>query len=98
MSNGDEEMAVLIMVMAQQNKPNNSNATNITKSSDSQQQLKVKPMLYDFLGMKPSPDCLPVVLAPKPAVSEPSLASVGASSAGGGGRGPISSSSDLASG
>lgn len=97
MSNGDEEMAVLIMVMAQQNKPNNSNATNITKSSDSQQQLKVKPMLYDFLGMKPSPDCLPVVLAPKPAVSEPSLASVGASSAGGGGRGPISSSSDLAS-
>ncbi|KAK9211042.1 hypothetical protein WN943_000415 [Citrus x changshan-huyou] len=91
-------MAVLIMVMAQQNKPNNSNATNITKSSDSQQQLKVKPMLYDFLGMKPSPDCLPVVLAPKPAVSEPSLASVGASSAGGGGRGPISSSSDLASG
>lgn len=90
-------MAVLIMVMAQQNKPNNSNATNITNSSDSQQQLKVKPMLYDFLGMKPSPDSLPVVLAPKPAVSEPSLASVGASSAGGAGRGPISSSSDLAS-
>ncbi|KAJ4707973.1 Protein TIFY 8 [Melia azedarach] len=96
-------MAVLIM--AQQSKTNN-NAANIVNRSDSrvntshhQQQQQVKPMLYDFLGMKPTADSSPVVLASKPSVSEPSptaSASVGASS-GGGGRGPISSTSDLAS-
>ncbi|KAJ0031809.1 hypothetical protein Pint_12743 [Pistacia integerrima] len=63
-------MAVLIM--AQQTKTNCNNATPD----------QVKPMLYDFLGMKPT-DSSPVVLPPKHAVSEPSPSasvSLGASS------------------
>lgn len=89
-------------LMAEHSK--NDNVTYVTNSSNTattttSQQQQGKPMMYDFLSMKPT-DSSPVVLPPKTAaVSEASLsasASLGASS--GGGRGPISSSSDLASG
>ncbi|XP_044464785.1 protein TIFY 8 isoform X2 [Mangifera indica] len=82
-------MAVVLMIMAQQTKTNQNNVTPD----------QVKPMLYDFLGMK-SADSSPVVLPPKPAVSLPSPSpsvSFGASSSVPGPRGPISSTSDLAS-
>ncbi|XP_044472332.1 protein TIFY 8-like isoform X2 [Mangifera indica] len=79
-----------LLIMAQQTKTNSINATTD----------QVKPMLYDFLGMKPT-DSSTVVLPPKPAVSEPSASpsvSLGASSGVvAGPRGPVTSSSDLAS-
>lgn len=98
-------MAVLIM--AQQSKTdnaNNNNTThnliininNTTTTQQQQQQLEVKQMFHDFLGMKPTPDS-PILLAPKKADASPSASvSIGASS--GGGRAPLSSTSDLASG
>lgn len=61
----------------------------------------MRPMFHDFLGMKPSTDS-PVVLLPKGSdsrlteASPSASASLGASS--GGGRGPISTTSDLGSG
>ncbi|KAH7574188.1 hypothetical protein JRO89_XS03G0263500 [Xanthoceras sorbifolium] len=93
------------LIMAQQQNRAANNATTITNTSNNKtsQLQQVKPMLYDFLGMKPTDSSSPVVLAPKTAVSEASpsaSASVGASSGGGGaggGRAPISSTSDLAS-
>jgi hypothetical protein len=82
---------------------------NSTATSQQQQKQDLKAMFHDFLGMKGTTDS-PVVLAPKNKDGSPSAsaapknkdgspsasASLGASS--GGGRGPLSSTSDLASG
>ncbi|XP_011026519.1 PREDICTED: protein TIFY 8-like isoform X2 [Populus euphratica] len=95
-------MAV-VMTMVQQSKNNNANSghsnsvnvNNSTATSQQQQKQEVKAMFHDFLGMKTTTDS-PVVLAPKYKDGSPSAsASLGASS--GGGRGPLSSTSDLAS-
>ncbi|KAG5225332.1 hypothetical protein OIU76_027413 [Salix suchowensis] len=95
-------MAV-IMTMVQQSKNSNansghSNGVNLnssTATSQQQQKQEVKAMFHDFLGMKATTDS-PVVLAPKNKDGSPSAsASLGASS--GGGLGPLSSTSDLAS-
>lgn len=89
--------------MAQQSKNNNANSShnnsvyvnNSTATSQQQQKQDLKAMFHDFLGMKGTTDS-PVVLAPKNKDGSPSAsASLGASS--GGGRGPLSSTSDLAS-
>lgn len=76
-----------VLRMAQHNNGNHS----------ASQQL-VKPIFHDFMGMKPTDS--PVVLAPKTAdvrLPEGSASvSVGASS--GGARGPLSTTSDIASG
>ena len=64
----------------------------------------VKPVLHDFLPMKPTDS--PVVLAPKTAAdvrlseASPSSASVsaGGASSGGGARGPFSTTSEIGSG
>ncbi|KAJ4828254.1 hypothetical protein Tsubulata_012061 [Turnera subulata] len=100
------------LIMAQPNKTNNAalNSVNISidinrKSTISPQQQQPQPqpqqqqekraMFHDFLGMKPSADS-PAVLASKNADASPSASlSVGAST--GGGRGPLSAVSDLAS-
>ena len=96
-------MAV-VLTMAQQSKNNNANSShnnsvyvnNSTATSQQQQKQDLKAMFHDFLGMKGTTDS-PVVLAPKNKDGSPSAsASLGASS--GGGRGPLSSTSDLASG
>ncbi|KAM1200751.1 hypothetical protein ACFX2I_016989 [Malus domestica] len=97
-----------VLKMAQQGIPN-SNATTLSSQQQKQQPQKQKleeqqqgkhTIFHDFLGMKPGDS--PVVLAPKTStdcrLSEPSpsaSASLGASS--GGGRGPISTTSDLGS-
>lgn len=79
---------------------NNASSQKQHKLKQEEEQL-VKPMFHDFLGMKPSPDS-PVVLLPKGSdsrlteASPSASASLGASS--GGGRGPISTTSDLGSG
>ncbi|XP_061965947.1 protein TIFY 8 isoform X1 [Populus nigra] len=95
-------MAV-VLTMAQQSKNNNANSShnnsvyvnNSTATSQQQQKQDLKAMFHDFLGMKGTTDS-PVVLAPKNKDGSPSAsASFGASS--GGGRGPLSSTSDLAS-
>ncbi|KAJ6354592.1 hypothetical protein OIU77_005238 [Salix suchowensis] len=95
-------MAV-IMTMVQQSKNSNANSghsigVNLNRStatSQQQQKQEVKAMFHDFLGMKATTDS-PVVLAPKNKDGSPSAsASLGASS--GGGLGPLSSTSDLAS-
>ncbi|KAI5586509.1 hypothetical protein BDE02_06G216700 [Populus trichocarpa] len=95
-------MAV-VLTMAQQSKNNNANSShnnsvyvnNSTATSQQQQKQDLKAMFHDFLGMKGTTDS-PVVLAPKNKDGSPSAsASLGASS--GGGRGPLSSTSDLAS-
>jgi len=94
----------VVMTMVQQSKNNNANSghsnsvniNNSTATSQQQQKQQVKAMFHDFLGMKATTDS-PVVLAPKYKDGSPSAsASLGASS--GGGRGPLSSTSDLASG
>ncbi|CAK7353486.1 unnamed protein product [Dovyalis caffra] len=91
------------MTMAQQSKnniasnshSNSVNVNNTTATSQQQQKQEAKAMFHDFLGMKANTDS-PVVLAPKNKDGSPSAsASLGASS--GGGRGPLSSTSDLAS-
>ncbi|GAV74838.1 tify domain-containing protein [Cephalotus follicularis] len=88
-----------ILIMAQQSKSNHKNAhiSNSTCNISTQQQ----PTFHDFLGMKATDS--PVPLASKVAgdarlaeASRSPSASLGASS-GGGGRGPISSTSDLGS-
>ncbi|KAL3566184.1 hypothetical protein D5086_031599 [Populus alba] len=95
-------MAV-VMTIVQRSKNNNANSdhrnsiniNNSTATSQEQQKQEVKAMFHDFLGMKATTDS-PVVLAPKYKDGSPSAsASLGASS--GGGRGPLSSTSDLAS-
>lgn len=92
-------MAVLIM--AQQGVPNNATTNNSSQQQKQKQEEQLlKPIFHDFLGMKPGDS--PVVLAPKASdcrlseVSPSASASLGASS--GGGRGPISTTSDLGSG
>ncbi|XP_021825304.1 protein TIFY 8 [Prunus avium] len=91
-------MAVLIM--AQQGVPNNATTNNSSQQQKQKQEEQLlKPIFHDFLGMKPGDS--PVVLAPKASdcrlseVSPSASASLGASS--GGGRGPISTTSDLGS-
>ncbi|XP_015885995.3 protein TIFY 8 isoform X2 [Ziziphus jujuba] len=93
----------LLLIMAQQSIPNN--ASNNASQQHHEHQL-LKPIFHDFLGMKPTDS--PTVLAPKTTntttttadvrlseVSPSASASLGASS--GGGRGPISATSDPAS-
>ncbi|KAF4373133.1 protein TIFY 8 [Cannabis sativa] len=93
-------MAVPAMIMAQQSMPNN--AENNANNHRNQENQLANPMFHDFFGTKPNDS--PVVLgsASKSAadarLSEPSpsaSASFGASS--GGGRGPVSTTSDLGS-
>ena len=74
------------MAQAQQHHNNNNGGNNSNSASSQQQQQLVKPVLHDFLGMKPSDVRLP----------EPSPSS--SSGAGGGARGPFSTASDIASG
>ncbi|XP_021276114.1 protein TIFY 8 isoform X2 [Herrania umbratica] len=94
-----------VLEMTQQSKTTSTNNANTNNTSTHlQHQQQVKPtMFHDFLGMKATDSH--VVLAPKATdarfseASPSASASVGASSAGGGGvaRGPISSTSDLGS-
>ncbi|CAN6583584.1 unnamed protein product [Malus baccata var. baccata] len=97
-----------VLKMAQQGIPNN-NATTLSSQQQKQQPEKQKleeqqlgkhTIFHDFLGMKPgdSPVLLPAKASTDCRLSEPSpsaSASLGASS--GGGRGPISTTSDLGS-
>ena len=103
-------MAVLLIMAAQQGMPNNVNNNAITRHQQQQHQHHhehqlVKPIFHDFLGMKPS-DSSPSVLVPKTTTTpdvrlseaSPSSASASLGASSGGGRGPISTTSDLASG
>lgn len=91
--------------MAQQSMPNNAD-NNRNHNHHHQENQQAKPMFHDFFGAKPNNDS-PVVLGPgqksaaaadaRLSEASPSAsASFGASS--GGGRGPISTTSDLGSG
>ena len=98
-----------VLKMAQQGIPNN-NATTLSSQQQKQQPEKQKleeqqlgkhTIFHDFLGMKPgdSPVLLPAKASTDCRLSDPSpsaSASLGASS--GGGRGPVSTTSDLGSG
>ncbi|PRQ28146.1 putative transcription factor TIFY family [Rosa chinensis] len=89
-------MAVLKMALPS----NNASTQKQQKLKQEEEDQLVKPMFHDFLGMKPSTDS-PVVLGPKGSdsrlteASPSASASLGGSS--GGGRGPISTTSDLGS-
>ncbi|KAG5244325.1 protein TIFY [Salix suchowensis] len=91
-------MAV-VLTMDQQSKNNNANnsvyVNNSTATSQQQQKQDLKAMFHDFLGMKGTTNS-PVVLAPKNKDGSPS-ASASPRASSGGGRGPLSSTSDLAS-
>ncbi|KAJ6745509.1 PROTEIN TIFY 4A-RELATED-RELATED [Salix koriyanagi] len=93
-------MAV-VLTMDQQSKNNNANnsvyVNNSTATSQQQQKQDLKAMFHDFLGMKGTTNS-PVVLAPKNKDGSPSAsASASPRASSGGGRGPLSSTSDLAS-
>lgn len=88
--------------MAQQSMPNNAD-TNAKRHHNQENQL-AKPMFHDFFGMKPNDS--PVVLgsASKSAAdarlceASPSASASFGGASSGGGRGPISTTSDLGSG
>ncbi|KAJ6697914.1 PROTEIN TIFY 4A-RELATED-RELATED [Salix purpurea] len=93
-------MAV-VLTMDQQSRNNNANnsvyVNNSTATSRQQQKQDLKAMFHDFLGMKGTTNS-PVVLAPKNKDGSPSAsASASPRASSGGGRGPLSSTSDLAS-
>ncbi|XP_041019533.1 protein TIFY 8 isoform X2 [Juglans microcarpa x Juglans regia] len=85
-----------VQIMAQQHTMPNNASTNTSgnNTSHTQQGQLSKTMFHDFLGMKKPTDS-PVGLTPKAAESPSASASLGASS--GGGRGLISTTSDLGS-
>uniref|UniRef100_A0A2P2K586 Protein TIFY n=1 Tax=Rhizophora mucronata TaxID=61149 RepID=A0A2P2K586_RHIMU len=99
-------MAVL-MIMAQQSKSSIANPAHNSYNDDDDstatvqrakhQQQEVKAMFHDFLGTKVGTAYSPAVLVPKTADASPAAStSVGTSSVGG--RGPVSTISDLVSG
>ncbi|XP_012078632.1 protein TIFY 8 isoform X2 [Jatropha curcas] len=98
-----------ILTMANQTKPNNANTSlatvsgisiiNNNNATPAQNQQQVKAMFHDFLGMKAAAATTdsPVGLAPKNADASPSASLSAGASSGGGVRGPLSTTSDLAS-